>query len=91
MADKQPKNYSPYQQKIIRNYYRNGAQIGTQRLAELVTEIYLATNAKKVDKLWEQVSNALDKVELGQVRKDHLLKSRDPKLLAEFVKELGDR
>ena len=36
------RNYSPYQQKVIQRYYDNREQMDEQRLAELVTNLYLA-------------------------------------------------
>ena len=43
MADK---DYTPYQQKIIKRYYDNQGTLGTQRLADLVGELYLAEGKK---------------------------------------------
>ena len=44
---KQPRNYTPYQQKIIKRFYDNQPAISHQRLAELVGELYLAEGKKK--------------------------------------------
>jgi hypothetical protein len=35
-------DYTPYQQKIIKRYYGNQDTLQRQRLAELVTELYLS-------------------------------------------------
>ena len=83
-------DHTPNQKKIIRRYYENADAIGHQRLSELTTEIYLA-EGKKAERLWKQVATALAKVDLSQQRIDHLLAQRDPKLLAELVRELGAR
>ena len=40
-------DYTPYQQKIIKRYYGNQDTIQRQRLAELVTELYLSDGAKR--------------------------------------------
>lgn len=82
------KDYSPYQKKIIKRYYDNSEAIGYQQLAELAGEIYLA-EGKKLDRLWERVEAALSKLKVGEKRVAHLLEKRDPKLLADLVKELG--
>lgn len=87
---KEPRNYSPYQQKIIKRYYENSDSLGYQRLAELAGEIYLA-EGKKLDRLWKQVEKGLDMVKISPERAAHLLSKRDPKLLADLVKELTDR
>ena len=83
-------DYTPHQKKIIKRYYDNAQAIGYQRLQELVSEIYLA-EGKKLDRLWDRVALALQKVELSPARIRHLLDKRDPALLAELVKELGAR
>ena len=36
------RNYSAFQQKVIKRYYDNKDQIDEQRLSELVTNLYLA-------------------------------------------------
>ena len=78
---------SPYQQKIVKRYYNNYDTIASQRLAELVGEIYL-TEGKKRDKLWVKVAELLTKLEFPATRIEHLLQKRDPALLAGVMKEL---
>ena len=78
---------SPYQQKIVKRYYNNYDAIASQRLAELVGELYL-TEGKKRDKLWVRVSDLLVKLEFPATRIEHLLSKRDPALLAGVMKEL---
>lgn len=80
-------DYSPYQQKIIKRYYRNYDALKVQRLAELVTELYLA-EGKKRDRLWTQVGESLTKLEFPASRIEHLLLKRDPALLAGVLNEL---
>jgi hypothetical protein len=80
-------DYTPHQQKIIKRYYNNFDAIQGQRLAELVTELYLA-EGKKRDRLWAQVGSILTKLEFPAARVDHLLQKRDPALLAGVLKEL---
>jgi hypothetical protein len=87
MADR---DYSPYQQKIIKRYYRNFDAIKTQRLADLATELYLA-EGKTRDRLWKQVGETLTKLEFPASRIEHLLEKRDPALLPGILKELESR
>ena len=79
--------YTPHQEKIIRRYYENRDQLAEQRLAELVSEIYLS-EGKKLDRLWKNAAEALAKVGVPQSRIDHILETRDPVLIAGVVKEL---
>ncbi len=79
--------YTPYQQKIIKRYYDNQTPLAWQRLAELVSDLYLA-KGKKLNQVWEQAAAAMQKLKVPQARIDQLLKQRNPALVAELVKEL---
>jgi hypothetical protein len=81
------KNYSKYQQKIIKNYYDNRDAISLQRLSELVTELYLA-EGKARERQWKYILRVLEKIGLPKDRIEHLRKQDDPKLLAKLVEEL---
>jgi len=78
---------SPYQQKIVKRYYNNYDSIQSQKLAEMVTEIYLA-EGKKLDRLWTRAAEMLTKLEFPASRIAHLLEKRDPALLAGVMQEL---
>ncbi len=80
-------DFTPYQQKIIKRYYDNLDTIQLQRLAELVTELYLA-EGKKRRRVWKSVAGALQKLGVPQSRIDHVQKQDNPSLVAEIVKEL---
>ncbi len=79
--------HSEYQKKVIRRYYENREQGDEQRLAELVTNIYLSTG-KKLEKLWTQAGETMLRLKVPKQRVEHLLKQRDPALIAEVVKEI---
>ena len=83
-------DFSPYQQKIIKRYYNNEGAVKHQRLAELVTELYLA-EGKKRQRVWAQAVTAMQKLEVPQSRIDHLVAKDNPVLLAELVKELDGK
>jgi hypothetical protein len=83
-------DHTPYQQKIIKRYYQNFDSLKAQRLAELVTELYLA-EGKKRDRLWKQVGDCLTRLEFPASRIEHLLQKRDPALLPGILKELEAR
>jgi hypothetical protein len=80
-------DFTPYQQKIIQRYYDNQGTIQHQRLAELVSELFLA-QGKKRQRLWAAAATAMQKLGVPQSRIDHLLKQGNPSLVAELVKEL---
>jgi hypothetical protein len=80
-------DFSPHQQKIIKRYYANQDQIASQRLAELVADLYLAEGKKK-DRLWATAATAMQKAGVPQARVDHIMTQKDPAMLARLVKEL---
>lgn len=80
-------DYTPYQQKIIKRYYNNQDTIQRQRLAELVSELYLA-QGKRRERAWQAAAVAMQKLGVPQSRIDHLLKQDNPALVAQVVKEL---
>lgn len=84
---KQPRDFTPHQQKIIRRYYDNQDSIQRQRLADLVGELYLATG-KKLERAWQAVATAMEKLGVPASRIAHLLEKKDPALIAGVVKEL---
>ncbi|MCA9035291.1 MAG: hypothetical protein KDA91_09180 [Planctomycetaceae bacterium] len=84
MADRE---YSAYQQKVIQRYYDNKDQIEEQRLAELVTNLYLAP-PKKQAKMWETAEDLMARMKLPASRVEHVLKTKDPAVLAKLVEEL---
>jgi hypothetical protein len=83
-------DYTPYQQKIIKRYYDNQDTIQRQRLAEVVSELFLA-KGKKLQRAWENAAAAMQKLGVPQSRIDHLVKQANPSLVAELVKELEKR
>lgn len=81
---------TPYQENIIKRYYKNFDGIQTERLGDLVADLYLATG-KKQERLWKQVGEILTRLELPAARVEHLLAKRDPALLPPVLKEIESR
>lgn len=81
------RNYSEYQKKIIRRFYDNRDQVDEQKLAELVTNLYLA-EGKKQAKLWEQAQDMLTRLGVPASRIEHVMKSGDAAQLAEVVQDM---
>jgi hypothetical protein len=82
-----PQDFTPHQQKIIKRYYDNLGAIQHQRLAELVSELYLS-EGKKRQRVWKNVASALEKLGYSAERIAHLVRQDNPALVAELVKEL---
>ena len=81
------KERSPYQQKIIQNYYKNRSALSHQRLSELVTDLYLAEGKKRAT-IWKRIRTALENLEVKPERIEHLEQKDNPELVAKLVEEL---
>ena len=81
------RNYSAFQQKVIKRYYDNKDQIDEQRLSELVTNLYLAP-PKKQAKMWESAEELMTRMKLPASRITHVMETRDVAVLAKVVEEL---
>lgn len=81
------KDFSAYQQKVIRNYYQNRDALALQRLQELATDLYLAEGKKRA-KIWDQVRKSLEKSGLSAARIDHVVSSDNPAMVVQVVEEL---
>jgi hypothetical protein len=78
--------YTPHQRRIIQRYYDNQPQILRQRLAELVTDLFLA-EGKKRRQLWKKAAAILEKIGVPSDRIEHVVSKDNPALLAEIVKD----
>ncbi len=81
------RNYSPYQDKIIKRFYDNRESIDQTRLSDLAAELYLA-EGKKRERLWKQAGEVMERLGVPQSRLDHVLKTADPAILAEVVQDI---
>lgn len=76
-----------YQEKVIKNYYRNRDAIALQKAMEQVTDLYLS-EGKKRETVWARLAANLEKVGLPADRIAHLQAQDDPGLVAEALKNL---
>lgn len=74
--------HSKYQEKAIKGYYDNLDTIMLTKLGELVTELYLAKDTSKEDRLWERVEKAMTKLKVKPQIAQHIMLKRDVKVLA---------
>lgn len=81
------REYSEHQKKIIRRYYDNRDQIDSQRLSELVANLFLAEGKKRA-KLWETARDMMKRLNVPDSRIEHVVATNDPAILAEVVKDL---
>lgn len=81
------REYSGYQQNVIKRYYENIDGIMLGKVQELVTELYLAKNGAKEDKLWERVGKALVKLKIKPAMIEHIMTKRSVEVLAQHVQD----
>lgn len=81
---------SNYQNRIIRDYYKNQDAILMQRLGDLVTDLYLAEGKARV-RLWKRVAETLAKLKLPAARVQRVVQSDNPALVADVLKELLEK
>jgi hypothetical protein len=84
------KERSKYQNRVIRDYYKNRDAIALQRAQELVTELYLATG-KKRQRYWESLSTHLEKLGAKPALIEHFLQQDDPETVAHWINNLIKR
>ena len=77
---------SRYQEKIIRDYYRNRDAIGLQKAQEAVTELYLSEGKKRAT-VWKRLVSHLEKIGLPKDQIDHLREQDDPEMVATVLKK----
>lgn len=79
------KSRTPYQQKLIRNYYQNRDAIMLQTLSEIVSELYIAPTERRRAQLWSRAEKALRNLDYNKAEIAQVLESRDEKALAKLV------
>jgi len=88
------REYSRYQEKLIKRYFRHKDSILVTRLQELASEVYLA-EGKDADRLWVRIEKALAGLEtdppLPEAQVRTVLESRDAAKLATLLNGLAVR
>lgn len=81
-------NRTRYQEKVIKNYYRNRDAIALQKAMEQVTELYLSEGKKRAT-VWQRLLGNLEKIGLPADQIQHLKDQDDPALVAETLKKFA--
>ena len=80
--------YSDYQKKIIKRFYDNRPDTDRQRLAEMVTSLYLSKPGKKRQNLWKSIEEFMLRLNVPESRVKHVVSTDDPAQVAEVVKDV---
>lgn len=76
---------SRYQDKIVKRYYDNQDTIQSQKIAELVSELWLAEDEKTLTKLWNKAGMALKRLGVEGPKIARVVEARDLKALAKLA------
>lgn len=75
-------DFSKHQRGIVNRYYQHQDTIRSQRLGDLVSELYLSMDDVKAKRLWESARKALLGAGVEKDKVDALVAKRDIKTLA---------
>lgn len=81
------KEYSAYQSELISRYYDNMDVIMLQKLSELVSELYLARDDTKKEKLWQRVKKAMSNLGIKDGLARHIMEKKDVEILAKNLQD----
>ncbi len=74
-------DYTPHQQRIIKNYYRNQEGLALQKLQELASDLYLAEDDKQRERLWKRVEKAMTQLNIPPKLAQNILSKRSLEVL----------
>jgi hypothetical protein len=80
--------HSAHQKGIIKRYYENKDDISTQKLGEIVSELYLETSPAKVKRLWSSAETALLNLGANKARVEKIIAEKNLQALAKLAEEL---
>lgn len=75
-------DHSPHQKRIIDRYYRNRDSIMESRLAEIISELFLAESESKRNRLWDRAAKAMRNLKWKESLVEHILAAGRPDVLA---------
>ena len=88
MNQNDEKGYTPYQQKIIRNFYENKDLRLIQKLGELVSNLYIETNGKKLESGWKKIKEILIDLKIHPNEVDFLTKDKNLTVISKKLAEM---
>ncbi len=82
-------DYTPHQQGIIKRYYEHRDTLALQRLAEIVSDLYVETSAAKVARAWKAAHKQMLAAGVHKHEAQTILDEQDLGALARLVARLG--
>lgn len=78
---------SRYQQGVVKRYYDNHETIQSNKLGEIVSELWLAEDKKKQTQLWGKAQVALMRLGVDATKVGQVVAKRDLEALAKLVQQ----
>ncbi len=82
------RHFTPYQKGVVKRYYENRETIATQRLGEIISDLYLCQSPKKAEQLWKGAQTALLNAGGNIVEVEKICSDRSLEHLAKLAGEL---
>lgn len=82
------RHFTPYQKGVVKRYYEHRESIATQRLGEIVSELYLCKGPGKLGRLWKSARTALLNAGANPVEVEKLCADRSLERLAKLAGDL---
>ncbi len=88
MGQKNEKGYSQYQKKVIKSFYDNKDIRLVQKLGELVSNLYLETNEKKIETGWKKIKKMLTDIKVHPGEVEYLTKDKNLSMISKKLSEM---
>lgn len=82
------KGYTPYQQKVIKNFYENKDLRLVQKMGELVSNMYLEKSEKRLESGWKKIEKILTDLKVYSNEIEYLTKDKNLSLITKKLAEI---
>ncbi len=82
-------DYSAYQKGVIKRYYEHRDTIAVQKLAEILSDLWLEKSKAKVSQLWESAYKEMQKAGVPINQACVIVEDRDLQAFGKLVGELN--
>ena len=83
------RHLSEYQKGIVKRYYDNRETIALQKLGELVSDLYVETSEKRIDRAWKSIETQLIAVGVHQHEVETVVRDRDLGAVAKLLTSIS--
>ncbi len=88
MNQENAKGYTEYQKKVIKNFYDNKDLRLVQKLGELVSNLYIETNEKKIETGWKKLKKMLTDLKVHPGEVEYLTKDKNLSMITKKLDEV---